>query len=811
MDVFSRYAPFVQDFIYSHGWESLRSVQVAAADAIWNTDCNVLLTASTASGKTEAAFFPILTEFWEDPPATVGALYIGPLKALINDQFLRLDDLCAEAGIPVWRWHGDVSQSHKARLMKHPSGILQITPESLESLLLHRHSAIASLFGDLRYIVIDEVHSLLRGDRGGQALCCMERLGRLAGVRPRRIGLSATIGEPELTGAYLSAGTGRDCVIPQLDAPGQQWRISMEHFYITGPQAPDRTAPWATAGADDAAAAEGTGRAGAPDAEGAAPDDAPAYDLPLTPARAEAIRDRQDSVVDVDEPPADLSLPDAEAASDAAPEWADPGVGYIFEHTRGRKCLIFCNSREEAEDVTTTLRQYCEANHEPDRFLIHHGNLSQSLREGAEDLMRDESVSLTTVTTATLELGIDIGRLQRAFQIDAPFTVSSFLQRMGRTGRRDAPAEMWFVMREEQPEARALLPETVPWKLLQGIALVQLYLEERWVEPPALDRLPYSLLYHQTMATLASCGELSPAALAERVLTLTPFRRIGADDFRTLLHFLIEKDQIELTEGGGLIVGLAGERVTNNFKFYAVFEENEEYTVRSEGVELGTIVQPPPVGERIAIAGHVWVVEELDHKRHLIEATQVKGKVPAYFGQVAGDVNTRVLERMRQVLLEGATYPYLVRNAIARLTQARHVAANAGIGREPLVHLGGNMWALFPWLGSYAFLALERFLKIRCAAALGLKGLDSARPYFMQFKMQVGSERFFEVLAEQADIPLDPMELVYPGEVPYFDKYDPYVPDDLIRKGFAYGVLDVEGMLARVREWAGSRAALPEG
>ena len=422
--------------------------------------------------------------------------------------------------------------------------------------------------------------------------------------------------------------------------------------------------------------------------------------------------------------------------------------------------------------------------------------------------MRDESNTMTTVTTATLELGIDIGRLERAFQVDAPFTVSSFLQRMGRTGRREAPPEMWFVMREEQPEARALLPETVPWKLLQGIALVQLYLEERWVEPPALDRLPYSLLYHQTMATLASTGELSPAALAERVLTLTPFHRVSADDFRCLLHFLIEKNQVELTEGGGLIVGLAGERVTNNFKFYAVFAENEEYTVRSEGVELGTIVQPPPVGERIAIAGHVWVVEELDHKRHLIEATQVKGKVPAYFGEVAGDVNTRVLERMRQVLLEDAAYPYLMRNAQARLAQARHVAANAGIGRAPLVHLGGNMWCLFPWLGSYAFLALERFLKIRCAGALGLKGLDAARPYFLQFKMKAGPEEFFDVLAEQAELPLDPMELVYPGEVPYFDKYDPYVPEELICKGFAYGVLDVEGMLERVRQWCGGRRLL---
>ena len=176
----------------------------------------MLLTASTASGKTEAAFFPILTEFWENPPASVGALYIGPLKALINDQFVRLNDLCEEADIPVWHWHGDVSQSHKAKLIKKPSGILQITPESLEALLIHKHMAIPRMFCDLRYVVIDEVHSLMRGDRGGQTLCLVERLSRMAGVQPRRIGLSATIGDPERTGAFLSQGTGRDCVIPAL-------------------------------------------------------------------------------------------------------------------------------------------------------------------------------------------------------------------------------------------------------------------------------------------------------------------------------------------------------------------------------------------------------------------------------------------------------------------------------------------------------------------------------------------------------------------------------------------------------------------
>lgn len=741
MNVFTRYAPFIQDYIYQSGWQALRSVQNAAAEAIFNTDDNVLLTASTASGKTEAAFFPILTLLDEDPPHSVGVLYIAPLKALINDQFGRLSELCEEAGIQVTRWHGDVSHAQKRRLLRKPSGILQITPESLESLMINKHMEIPSLFGDLRFIVIDEVHSLLRGDRGMQTFCLIERMCRLADCRPRRIGLSATIGNPEEAGRFLGAGSGRRTLIPRIEGGREVWRLSMEHFFNSGPQA-----------------------------------------------------DEGRQLID--------AAPVLEEASDTAPKAADPGIGYIFEHTRGRKCLIFTNSREECEALCQSLRQYCEANHEPDRFLIHHGNLSASYRESAEEEMKDDDSLLSVCATATLELGIDIGRLERAFQVDAPFTVSGFLQRMGRTGRRGDPCEMWFVMREDHPEPRAMLPQLIPWYLIQGIALVQLYIEERFVEPPRTQRLPYSLLYHQTMSTLASCGEMTPAELATRVLTLSSFHLITQDDYRILLRHLIKIGHIDQTENGGLIVGLEGERIVNNYRFYAVFQENVEYAVRAGAEELGTIVKPPPIGDKIAIAGRVWVVEEVDHRRREVCCTLVKGNIPAYFGDVAGDIHTRILERMYGVLKEQNSYPYLMRHAVCRLQEARESFAKSGMRDHPLVHLGGNMWALFPWLGSYAFLALERMLKIRCKQRLGLKGLDSLRPYYLQFTMKVSASDFYRIMAEEAEQDFDPLELVYPNEVPNFEKYDEYVPAELVRKGFALGVLDVEGMKQSVRSWS---------
>ena len=738
MDTFSRYAPFIQDYIYSRGWETLRPLQTAAAQVIFATDDNLLLSASTASGKTEAAFFPILTDLAENPADSIACLYIAPLKALINDQYDRLKDICEGSDVPVWRYHGDVSAAQKRKMFKRPQGVLQITPESLESLMINKHADIPRLFGDLRYVVIDELHSFLRSGRGGQTFCLLERLNRLAGVKPRRIGLSATIGDPKAAGQFLGAGSGRQTRIPKVKSHPQRWRLSMEHFYKSGNQAGDHSA------------------------------------LP-----AQAVLDQ---------------------ASDQAPELADPGLAYIFDHTRGKKCLVFTNSREECEAVCQVLRQYCEYKHEPDRFMIHHGNLSAALRQGAEAIMKDEDANITTCATATLELGIDVGQLERAFQIEAPFTVSGFLQRMGRTGRRGNPAEMWFVMREEQAESRAMLPVLLPWSLLQGIALVELYLQERWVEPPRDHQLPYSLLYHQTMSTLMAGGEMSPAELASRVLTLSYFRWVSQDDYRVLLRHLIKTDQIQLTENGGLIVGLAGERVTNNFKFYAVFQENEEYSVHAESEELGTIVKPPPLGEKIAIAGHVWVVEEIDRRRRQVYVHQVKGRIPAYFGDVAGDIHPKVLQQMRKILAEERQYPYLMKNAAARLSETRAMAEAAGLPDKQLINLGAKTYCLFPWTGSYAFLALERFLRLKCASRLGLKNFDSVRPYYIQFSMDVSEGDFYQILAEEAAKDFEPLDLLYPKEVPVFDKYDEYLPDDLVRKEFAYSVLDLTEMRRAIGE-----------
>ena len=133
-DTFERFAPFVRDFIYRNGWSELRDIQTESAKVIFDSRDNLLLTTPTASGKTEAAFFPIITDIWENPPESFGVLYIAPLKSLINDQFARMEDMIRESGIPVYHFHGDVAQSHKAKAIKNPAGISGTLPARVQAL-----------------------------------------------------------------------------------------------------------------------------------------------------------------------------------------------------------------------------------------------------------------------------------------------------------------------------------------------------------------------------------------------------------------------------------------------------------------------------------------------------------------------------------------------------------------------------------------------------------------------------------------------------------------------------------------------------
>ena len=757
--IFERFPPFIQEFIYSHGWESLRDVQLAAAKTIFETESNLLLTSATASGKTEAAFFPILADICENPSDSVSVLYVAPLKSLINDQFARIEELLSESGVAVTHWHGDVAASHKKKLLKNPSGILQITPESLESMLINRSNDIVRLFHGLRYVVLDEIHTLIGSDRGSQIICQLCRIAHIIGHTPRRIGLSATIGDPQIAADWLAAGTERATDIPLFPSGQIKWRLGLEHFYIQNP-------------------------------------------------KLDQSKDIQDKTTSSEEREnegncASESLSDIKNATDEPKrKYAelDAGYEYMYDCVKNKKSLVFSNSREETEYVTATLRQIAARRGEPDIFLIHHGNLSASLREEAELKMKNEDTHAVTCATVTMELGIDIGRLERILQNDSPNSVSSFLQRLGRSGRRGEPPEMMMVFREENPLPNTPLPQLIPWNLLRAIAIIQLYIEERFIEPPSNKKMPFSLLFQQTLSICAASGELTPKRLAEKVLSLPPFESVDREDYRTLILSMLRNDYLEMTEEKGLIVGLAGERLLGSFKFYAVFKDSEDYTVRCESDEIGTITTPPPVGDRFALAGRVWEVEELDIPRKLIYVKAVFGKMEVSWPGDYGEIHTKILERMKKVLIEDTVYPYLKPNAQKRLDVARNLARNTGMTEHSIVHLGGYSYCLFPWLGTRSFRTLRKFIASH-SKQFKISGMEFEGCNYMTFKMECNDYELIHGLADEVRrCGIDRAALVSAGEIPVFEKYDDYIPAELLRAAYACDRLRSDEAESRILE-----------
>lgn len=719
--VFGRFPDFIKEYIYSHGWSELREIQLAAAQAIFETESNLLLSSSTASGKTEAAFFPIIADIVDNPPEkrSVSVLYIAPLKSLINDQFYRLEELLDATGITLTHWHGDVGAGHKSKLLKNPEGILQITPESLESMIINRANDIPRIFGGLRYVVIDEIHALIGQDRGNQVLCLLSRLGRLIGHNPRRVGLSATLGDLAEAAGWLGAGTGRDTVAPVPPKTALKWRLGLEHFYIQNPN-------------EDQTAGAKTDR--------------------------------------------------------GSKSKLDPGYEFLYDAVYGKKALVFSNSREETEYVTATMRQIAKRRGENDIFLIHHGNLSASLREDAELKMKEESAeAVVTCATVTMELGIDIGRLERVAQVGAPTTVAGFLQRLGRSGRRGSPPEMIMVYREEEALPNAPLPEIIPWELLRGIAIIDLYSSERFIEPPKIRKMPLSLAFHQTLSTLASQGEMSAKALADRVLTLPPFAELPKETYRAMLVSMINSDYLEMTPERGIIIGLAGERIINSYKFYAVFKDSEDYTVRCESEEIGTITNPVPVGDRFALAGRVWEVKEVDVPRKLIFVKAVDGKMEVSWPGDGGEIHTKLLLAMREVLLGDKQYAYLGDNARQRLENARVVAQNAGVDKSCVVFLGGQSYVFFPWLGTRSFRTMRRLMQ-KYAGELGISDIQSQGCAYITFKAK-DRRAGEDLLAAIGNIierdGLDTESLVGDGECPVYDKFDEFIPPELLRQAYA--------------------------
>lgn len=708
MSQFERLAPFIKEFVYRQGWSDLRQMQDEAIVAVLDGTHDILLAGATASGKTEAAFLPILTALSEAPSSSVGVLYIGPLKALINDQFERLDALLVDAHIPVWPWHGDVSGSVKGRLLKKPSGVMQTTPESLEGFFLYRNNQLKSVFGDLRFVVIDEVHAFMASDRGRQVLCQLGRLERVLGFRPRRVGLSATLGDYGLAERWLS-GEAQTPVVTVSDAgEKRRLRLGLEHYVLPEPTE--------------------------------------------TPTEEE-IGFRND----------------------------------LYRLTKGRKSLVFATSRAMVEEIGASLRASAERLGSPDIYHVHHGSISARLRLAAEEAMREPDKPACTMATVTLELGIDLGQLERVVQVGAGPSVSSLIQRLGRTGRRGEPGEMFLLTTENKQGAKADITKRIPWDLLKTLAQMQLYIEERWVEPTYPPRLPASLLYHQTMSTLVQYGELAPTSLAELVLTLAPFREVGQERFKALLRHLLEIDHLEWTETRTLLIGLAGEKLVNNWRFLATFEDSTEYAVLNGTDSIGTLAPPPPpVDYVLRLAGRTWRVLSIDESNRVVMVDRAKGKAHANWSGSVGDVHDRVVQRMRRLLSEDDDFTYLRPRARQRLAEARAFARTSGL-LESILHEEAAGTLVLPWAGS----ATLRALSLLAMTSYGTN-LVSASTGDLYFSVKGSKGEVRRALqAGAAEVQVERLLRDTPDMIPRRGKYDCYVPNELLLESYLGDGMDL--------------------
>ena len=740
-NIFYRLAPFIQDYIYRNKWEELRGIQIAAAEVIFDTDQNLLLSSGTASGKTEAAFLPVLTQLWENPSASVGVLYLSPLKALINDQFIRLEELLEEADIPVTKWHGDASQAAKKRLVKNPRGVMQTTPESLESLMIRNSSSAYRLFSDLRFVIIDEVHYFMDNDRGLQLLSLLERLSRLIGFHPRRIGLSATLGDCSNAEKWLSMSTERQCVTPRAEEKGRLLRLSVRFF------------------------------------------------------------------------PIKQKIPNGDSRV-----LLQNYYNYLYESTRGKRCILFSNSKGEVEENIAHLKHISEKAHGNDCYLVHHANISPALREFAEQRMKSGELPVCTGATVTLELGIDLGHLERIVQTGCPLTVSGLVQRLGRTGRRGGAAEMRFAFRWDMSLPPNVFYKEINWDFVMCTAMILLYTREWWIEPMNLPKLPYSLLYHQTMSVMAASGSVQPRELARQVLTLGVFRNISKEDYLLLLRHLLENGHLERDEDGALLIGEKGEATVNNYEFLAVFTVPQEYSVRCNAEEIGTVQTPFPPRAQFALAGQAWEVTELDKTERRIYVKHING-ISANSWEDTGNeyVHTKVMKKMLEVLQSDEQYGFLDETARKRLNDIRTMCRGAagGLaayqpadmgdtakiasgtlavsgGERIILPLTETSYAVFPFTGTRGSMALMYALRQR-----GFKAeiwLSRYIPVCIEVATDLGIEVLRTALNDIKQNSADKYGFPIPDNCEICGKYNDYIPRELLKKQYIEDYLDTEDM-----------------
>jgi ATP-dependent Lhr-like helicase len=525
---FERLHPALQHHIVnSLGFTELRPLQAQALEPVLDGE-HVLLVAPTAGGKTEAAFLPVLSRQLTADWAGLSVLYVCPIRALLNNLEQRLSRIAGLVGRRVGLWHGDVGDSARRRLVADPPDVLLTTPESLEVMLVTRRSEKERLFSGVRAVIVDEIHAFAGDDRGWHLLAVLERISRLAGREIQRLGLSATVGNPEALLAWLAGA----CV--------------------------------------------GERRVVAP--AGSAPD-----------------------------APADVQVDFVGNLTNAAT--------VVSRLHRGEKRLVFCDSRARAEELASRLREAGVETH------VSHSSLSADERRRAEAAFawgRD----CVIVATSTLELGLDVGDLDRVIQIDAPSRVASFLQRLGRTGRRPTSTR------------NCLFLATTEEALLQALGLVSLW-RSGFVEPVVPPARPLHILAQQVMGLALQERGIGRSLWREWIGRMPGFAALATSDVEAVLDRMLACEVL-WDEAGLLALGRGGEEAYGRRHFmelFSVFTSPPLFRVLHGREELGQVHQSSfavKSGQEavLLLAGRSWLVRHVDWSARvaLVEPTELRGR-----------------------------------------------------------------------------------------------------------------------------------------------------------------------------------------
>lgn len=645
---FSLLHPLVQKWIHRQGWHSLHPIQQKAIEPILEHKDDVIISASTAAGKTEAAFLPILTYLKQNEKQLKGVsvLYVSPLKALINDQARRLSDMAEELDIKVTPWHGDVASHKKSQLIKQPSGILLITPESLESLLINRVDIFKNVFSQLVYVVIDEFHALMGAERGYQLQSQLHRIENLICRVPVRIAISATFSNDiGSVATYLRSNWQNKFMHCQIITANQQTKSAL------------------------------------------------------------AVKIFGYSIEPLEEYDPDNLM--AEMHEQALEQVAVDA----FRILRGKNNLLFTNSRADAERLAHILSVMSQNRHVPEEFFPHHGSLAKELRESLEMRLQEGNLPTTAICTSTLELGIDISEVHSIAQLAPPTSVSSLRQRLGRSGRRDGRAVLRLFIPElslGMYKMKSLLCEDT----VLSAAMINLLLKRWYEPPLKQEYALSTLVQQTLSVLAATGGasaknlyallcKTGPFSLVTPDMYAKLLRSLGVHDLITQM-----RDGV-LTlgcKGEYLVSNYEFFAAFNNNREYVI--ENE-----GQVIGRIPVFSPLAEDDTFLFAGKGWKVVFFNEQKRIIGVKAYTGKTDELpFGGAGGKIHDALREEMLRIYMTGQVPPCLDERAMQNLEQGRAAFMEYQLDKRLMVS-GPQGFCLFPWKGDCILETIVLMLK----------------------------------------------------------------------------------------------------